>query len=266
MSKNLNLFGKKVIRLAIDSHMHINNIVLKNQDKYIDAINTNLMIEKVINVGLDLETSKEALTIAKMNDKFFVSIGIHPLYIKSQNLDDLYDLAQNPKVVAIGEIGLDNLKDNFDEQKRYLIKQIIIANELRLPVIIHSNNSNKIVIDIFERFIKPKYGCVFHCFQPDLDDLKYLIDNNFYISFAGRITYKNARKSIQVANTVPNDLFLIETDSPYISPEPLRNQINETANIKYIINKLADIKQLSFEEIEDITTNNAKKLFRKIGG
>ena len=216
--------------MAIDSHMHINSIVLDDKTKYIDSINNNSDIDSVINVGLNLASSKESISISKSNSKFFSSVGIHPLYIENQDLNYLYDLANYSKVVAIGEIGLDNAKNNYEEQKKHLIRQIIIANELRLPVIIHSNNCNKLVIDIFEKNVKPKYGCVFHCFQPDLDDLKYLIYNGFYISFAGRITFKTAKKSIEVAKIVPNDLFLLETDSPYISPEPLRKEINETSN------------------------------------
>ncbi len=250
--------------MAIDSHMHINSIALTDQEKYINLINNNKNIEKVINVGLDLKSSKEAISISKSNPKFFSSIGIHPLYVASQDLKDIYDLANNKKVVAIGEIGLDSTKNNLEDQKKYLIKQIMIANELHLPVIIHSNNTNKLVIDIFEKYVKPKYGCVFHCFQPDLEDLKYLINNNFYVSFAGRITYKTAKKSIEVASLVPNNLFLVETDSPYISPEPVKDQINETANISYIIKKLAEIKQISYDEVEKITSDNAKQLFKRL--
>ena len=250
--------------MVIDSHMHINSLILDNKEKYIDAINNNSIIDSVINVGLNLKTSQESISISQTNSKFFSSIGIHPLYIDSQNLENLYCLADNSKVVAIGEIGLDDTNNNFEEQKKYLIKQIIIANELHLPVIIHSNNSNKLVIDIFERYVKPKYGCVFHCFQPDLENLKYIIANGFYISFAGRITYKTAKKSIEVAKIIPNELFLIETDSPYISPEPLREKINETSNIKFIINKLAEVRKSSYEEIERITNENTRRLFRKI--
>ena len=159
---------------------------------------------------------------------------------------------------------MDNSKDNFDIQKKYLIKQIAIANEMRLPVIIHSNNSNKLIVDIFKKYISPKYGCVFHCFQPDIEVLEYLVENGYYISFAGKITYKNAKKSIEILKKVPNNLFLIETDSPYISPEQNRNQINETSNIKYIIQKIEEVKNLSYEEIENITSKNTKRLFKKI--
>lgn len=250
--------------MIIDSHMHINSSILNNPQDYINKINKNPNIESVINVALNIETSKELIIISQNNPKFYTSIGIHPLYTTSQYVDDLHKLAKNEKVVAIGEIGLDTNKNNFEEQKKFLISQILIANDLHLPVIIHSNNSNKLVIEIFERYIKPKYGCVFHCFQPDIDVLPYLIKNDYYISFAGRITYKTAKKSIEIAETVPNDLFLVETDSPYISPEPLRGEINESANIKYIIAKLAEIKDMPYEEIENLTNTNTKRLFKKL--
>lgn len=250
--------------MAIDSHMHINSIVSKNIEKEILDINNNSNLKNVINVSLNSETAKESIIISNSNAKFYSAIGIHPLYVENQSIDDLYDIALNEKVVAIGEIGLDTTKDNIELQKKYLIEQISIANALNLPVIIHANNSNKLVIEIFERYIKPKEGCVFHCFQPDIDDLNYLIRNNYYISFAGRITYKNAKKSIEVAKSVPNDLFLVETDSPYISPEPVRNLVNQSSNIKYIIEKLALIKDMGYLEIEEITTENTKRLFKKI--
>lgn len=250
--------------MIIDSHMHINSVILKNTKKYIKDINEACNIEKVINVGLNIETSKESILISRENSKFYSTIGIHPLYTDLQNIDFLYKLANNDKVIAIGEIGLDNSKNNFNEQKEYLIRQIIIANELCLPVIIHSNNTNKLVIEIFEKYVKPKYGCVFHCFQPDMNDLKYLVEKGYYISFAGRITYKTAKKSIEVAKSVPNDLFLVETDSPYISPEPCRDEINKSSNISFIIKRIAEIKQMSYEKIENITNKNTKRLFKKI--
>lgn len=250
--------------MVIDSHIHVNSQVLENKDRFIQAINNNPLIDKVINVGLDLPSSKETIDIAQINSKFYSAVGIHPLYTKPTNLNSLYELASNEKVVAIGEIGLDNTKDNLEEQIKYLTEQILIANKLHLPVIIHSNNYNKLIISIFENYVKPQYGCIFHCFQPNLEDLAYLVNNGFYISFAGKITYKTAKKSLDVAREVPNNLFLVETDSPYISPEPVINEINETANIKYIVSKLAEIKQTSFNDIAELTNENTRRLFRKI--
>ena len=163
--------------MAIDSHMHINSIVLKDTSQYINEINNNKNIESVINVGLNIDTSNESLIISNENPKFYSTIGIHPLYTEHQDIESLYKLAPHDKVIAIGEIGLDLSKNNYEEQKRYFIKQIILANELHLPVVIHANNANQLVIEIFNKYIKPKYGCVFHCFQPDIDTVNYLIEN-----------------------------------------------------------------------------------------
>ena len=250
--------------MAIDSHMHINHAVLNNVQEYIDDINNNSNIESVVNIGLNIDTSKESISITRSNQKFYSTIGVHPLYIENEDINKLYELFDNDKVVAVGEIGLDTTNNNLDNQRRYLINQIMIANELHLPVVIHSNNTNKIIIEIFEKIVKPIYGCVFHCFQPDIDDLNYLISNGYYISFAGRVTYKTAQKSIEVAKLVPDELFLVETDSPYISPEPLRGDINKSRNISCIIKRLSEIREMSYEEVESITTQNAKRLFRKI--
>lgn len=159
---------------------------------------------------------------------------------------------------------MDTSHDNLYEQKKYLLKQIIIANELKLPVIIHASNTNSLVIEIFEKYVKPKYGCVFHCFQPDLNILKYLVEHGYYISFVGQVSYKNAKKSIKVAQVIPDELFLVETDSLYISPEPLRNEINKSANIQFIINRLAEVKNKSYSEIEEATTQNTKRLFKRM--
>lgn len=156
---------KVVDNMAIDSHMHINSMVLRDVQEYIESINKSYSIKSVVNVGLNIETSKESVLISEKNSKFYSTIGIHPLCTSSQDVDSLYMLADNDKVIAIGEIGLDSSKDNFKEQKRYFIKQIKIANELHLPVIIHSNNSNKLVIELFEEYVKPTYGCVFSLFS-----------------------------------------------------------------------------------------------------
>lgn len=245
----------------IDSHMHINSYFNNNGD--IDKVNNNDRLEKVINVGLDINTSKEITSMAINNDKMYTAIGIHPLYIKGNEPEDLFGLV-NDKVVAIGEIGLDSTEDNFLKQREYLIIQIYIANVLRLPVIIHSKNSNEEIVNIFRNVVKPKYGCVFHCFQPDIDTMAYLISNGYHISFAGPITYKTAKKSLEIVREVPKELFLVETDSPYMTPEPHRAETNNSNNLKYIISKIADIKGMSFEEAEELTTENAKRLFKKM--
>lgn len=248
--------------MIIDSHLHINSKVINNVEEEIKNINNDKNIECIINAGLDIETSRECVDISKTENKFYTSIGIHPLYIDNQNFDDLYNLI-NDRVLAIGEIGLDRSSSNYYKQRQYFIRQIFIANELKLPVIIHTDN-NEEIINIFKKGVKPMYGCVFHSFKPDLESLKYIIDNGYYISFAGKITYKNALKSIEIIKEVPLANFLIETDSPYISPEPVRDSINKSSNIKYIIKKISEVKEMCYNDIVDVTNSNTKRLFKRM--
>ena len=252
--------------MTIDSHMHINHAILTREEieRQLSDIKENKNLESAINVGINIETSKEAIELAKQERKLYATVGIHPHYVEEEKIKELYHLADQPKVVAIGEVGLDDTKNNHREQKRALIRQIMIANEFRLPVVIHANNTNSEVREIFEKYVKPQYGCVFHCFQPDIEMLNYLVENGYYISFAGRITYKNAKKSIEVAKQVPKELYLVETDSPFISPEPVREEQNKSSNIEYIIKKLAEVRETSEEEVRRETRENAKTLFKKM--
>lgn len=250
--------------MAIDSHTHINSLVLSNTNQEIQRINEDTSLSQLINVSLNIKTTKESIAISENNPKFYSTVGIHPLYIENQNLEELIKLAIHNKVVAIGEIGLDPSNNNYQEQLEYLIRQIIIANELQLPVIIHANNTNHEIVNIFKTIVKPLYGCVFHCFQPDIETMKYLIANGYYISFAGKITYKNAKKSLEIARLIPDELFLVETDSPYISPEPFRNELNSSTNLNLIIKRLAEVRKTTYEDIESQTIKNTKRLFKKL--
>lgn len=250
--------------MAIDTHMHINKLVTNKLNTDIEEINKSTTLDKVINIALNIDTSKEITEISEANSKFYSTAGIHPLYVSGEDINNLIPLLTNNRVVAIGEIGLDTLKDNLSEQQDYLVRQIDLANNYHLPVIIHANNTNHQVLEIFDNIISPQYGCVFHCFQPDLEILQELIKRQYYISFAGRVTYKNAKKSLEVAKIVPEDLFLVETDAPYISPEPMRSEEGKSEYIKYIIEVLAKVRNMSYSSIEEQTTKNAKSLFLKL--
>lgn len=250
--------------MAIDTHVHIGTRTSKNVVNDVKKVNESKLLRRVINVGIDVNTSKESIAIAAENPKFYAAFGIHPLHLKGQHVEELCGLGSNEKVVAIGEIGLDSLNNNYDEQKNFLISQISIANELHLPVIIHANNASTEVIDIFRRYVRPQFGCVFHCFQPEIEILKYLVDNNYYVSFAGRITYPTARKSIEMVKLTPSNLLLVETDSPFIKTFPTISGINESANVKYVLGKLAEVRKITYDDAEALTEVNARRLFRKL--
>ena len=237
----------------IDTHAHFNSKDLKNLRDEIIRVNNINYLDKVINVGLDYETSKEAIEISEREPKIYATIGIHPLH--NGNIEDLLKLRITDKVVAIGEIGLDTDGDFLLQRERF-IKQIELANFLELPIILQSKNSNERVLKIFTD-VYPLYSFVFHCFQPDIDIAKEIIKLGGYLSFATPITRVNAKRSLEVIKLTPIENILIELDYPYMS----MNTINDG---KQVFNRIKELKGYSHENLESQLDENAKKLFRKL--
>ena len=237
----------------IDTHAHFNSKDLKNLRDEIIRVNNNKCLDKVINVGLDYQTSKEAIEISDNELKFYATIGIHPLH--NGSVEDLLNLRVTNKVVAIGEIGLDTDGD-FLLQREKFIRQIELANFLRLPIIIHSKNSNERVLKIIKD-IYPQYGFVFHCFQPDIDIAKEIIKLGGYLSFATPITRINARKSLEVIKLTPIEKILIELDYPYMSIDPINDG-------QRVFNRIKELKRYSHDDLEKQLDENAKRLFRRL--
>ena len=237
----------------IDTHAHFNSKDLKNLRDEIIKVNNINYLDKVINVGLDYETSKEAIEISESEPKFYATIGIHPLH--AGGIYDLLDLRITDKVVAIGEIGLDTDGDFFLQREKF-IKQIELANFLELPIIIHSKNSNEKVLKIIKD-IYPQYGFVFHCFQPDIDIAKEIIKLGGYLSFATPITRVNAKRSLEVIKLTPIQNILIELDYPYMSMDPINDG-------QRVFNRIRDLKGYSYKNLEKQLDENAKRLFRKL--
>ena len=237
----------------INTHVHFNSKDLKNLRDEIIRVNNINHLNKVINVGLDYETSKEAIEISEREPKFYATIGIHPLH--NGNIEDLLKLRITDKVVAIGEIGLDTDGDFLLQRERF-IKQIELANFLELPIIIHSKNSNERVLKIF-KYVYPLSGFVFHCFQPDIDIAKEIIKLGGYLSFASPITRINAKKSLEVIKLTPIENILIELDYPYMSMNPINDG-------KQVFNRIKELKGYSYNQLEKQLDENAKRLFRKL--
>lgn len=237
----------------IDTHAHFNSKDLKNLRDEIIRVNNINYLNKVINVGLDYETSREAIEISEREPKFYATIGIHPLH--NGNVEELLHLRVTNKVVAIGEIGLDTYGD-FLLQREKFIKQIELANFLKLPIIIHSKNSNERVLKIIKD-VYPQYGFVFHCFQPDIDIAKEIIKLGGYLSFATPITRINAKRSLEVIKLTPIEKILIELDYPYMSIYPINDG-------KQVFNRIMNLKGYSYEYLEKQLDKNAKRLFKKI--
>ena len=196
--------------------------------------------------------------------------GIHPNEIaetKEQIDKDILEIeklaAQNKKVVAIGEIGLDNhwVKDRKEIQKYAFLEQIKLANKLKLPIVIHSRDAIMDTIEILKGKILPEKKGILHCCQLNKDLVKVGLEAGFYISFAGAITFKSSKNANEIISMVPNDRILVETDCPYLSPEPNRGKRNDSRNVKYTVQKIAEVKEMSAEEIARITYENGKRIY-----
>ncbi len=248
-----------------DSHSHYNDEKYNDdRDEIINKIYKE-GITSTVCVGYDLVKSKYALEIAKNNNFIYSTVGISPNDIEDFTYDNLLEiekLAKDHKVVAIGEIGLDYYwnKENKEKQKELFVKQIDIANKLHKPIVIHTRDAAIDTIDILKKHSVIEKG-IFHCCPLNQELIKEGLKLDFYISFSGNITFKNA-KSEEAVSLVPLDKILIETDSPYLSPEPLRGTRNNSINVKLVAQRIADIKNISLEEVAKITYENANRVFK----
>ena len=248
-----------------DSHAHYNDEKFQeDREKVLSQIYKS-GVTKIVNAGYNLESSRQAIEIANKHEFIYATVGISPNDIedyKEEHLKEIAKLAQNKKVVAIGEIGLDYYwnKENKDLQKEVFISQIEIANKLNLPIVIHTREAIYDTLEILKNNSCNKKG-VFHCCPFNVDLVREGLKLGFYISFAGPTTIKNSKNASEIINMVPLDKMLIETDSPYLSPEPLRGKRNDSRNVIYIAQKIAEIKQISIEEIARATYENAKRIF-----
>lgn len=248
-----------------DSHSHYNDTKFEqDRDEIIKKIYKD-GVTKLICVGYNIESSKKAIEVSGNYDFVYATAGISPNDVDDLEIDSINmirEIAQNEKIVAIGEIGLDYYwnKENKERQKDLFIKQIELADELNLPIVIHCRDAVMDTLDILKNKINPKRRGVFHCCMLNPELIKEAIKLGFYISFSGNITFKSAKPEKSVLE-VPNDKLLIETDSPYLTPEPFRGTRNDSRNVKLVAQKLAEIKNISIEEISKITYENAKKIY-----
>lgn len=249
-----------------DSHAHYNDEKFEQDREEVLKEIYNSGVTKLVNAGYSLESSKSAIEIANSHEFIYATVGISPNDIedfKKEDLQEIIKLAQNKKVVAIGEIGLDYYwnKENKELQKEVFISQIEIANKLNLPIVIHTREAVYDTLEILKNNNCNKKG-IFHCCPFNVDLIREALKLGFYISFAGPTTFKNSKNANEIINMVPLSKMLIETDSPYLSPEPLRGRRNDSRNVKYIAQKIAEVKGVSIEEVAKKTYSNAKEIFK----
>ncbi|MCH5166100.1 MAG: TatD family hydrolase [Clostridiales bacterium] len=253
--------------MLIDSHAHIYDEEfdgLGGADAIISAMKAD-NLEYIVCVGCDIPSSRTCVELAEANEKIYATVGVHPYdadTVTEENIGVLRNLASSGKVIAIGEIGLDFHRPNSDRigQMKAMIAQYDLARELCLPMVYHMRDG----FGEFYEFAKTRdfpQGAVLHCFSGSAEIAEYYVKKGFYISFSGTVTYKNAVNLERAAAVVPLDRLLVETDSPYLTPEPLRGQINFPKNVALVAKRLSEIKGLSIGEMEKITAQNTKAVF-----
>ena len=250
--------------MYFDTHAHYDSGAF-NADRF-DILGSmpDAKVGLIVNPGCDLESSKTAIELAERFDFVYAAVGWHP-----EDMDKLTDkafaelerLAEHPKCLAIGEIGLDYYWDDTHkaEQKELFKRQIELAIRLNKPVIVHDREAHGDSLEIIRDYSELRG--VFHCFSGSVEMASELLKRGWYLGFDGPITYKNARKAIEVLEFCPLDKIVIETDSPYLTPVPNRGKRNDSRQLEFVVNKVAEIKGINADEVENITFENGKKLF-----
>lgn len=252
--------------MLFDTHVHINaRQFAEDRDEVIGRAFA-AGVDYMVVVGFDRETIPLAIEIAEQYETIYAAVGWHPVDAIDMTDDELAwieELSTHPKVVAIGEMGLDYHWDKSpkDIQKEVFRKQIRLAKKVDMPIIIHNREATEDIIDILQAENAKEVGGIMHCYNDSVSYVQECLDMNFYISLGGPVTFKNAPLPKEVAVKVPLDRLLVETDAPFLAPHPNRGKRNEPAYVKLVAEKIADLREMPFEEIGKITTKNAFTLF-----
>ena len=252
--------------MFIDSHAHLDDERFDEDRKaLIDSLKEN-KIELVINIGYDIGSSRASVDLAKEYENIYAVVGVHPhdaQDVSEDYLEDLRGLSKEEKVVAIGEIGLDFYYDNSprDIQRKVFLDQLELGRELDLPVVIHTRDANQETFEILKEAQAKGTRGVLHCYSGSAEMALEYIKLGYYISLGGPLTFKKARVPKEVAKVVPLDKLLIETDCPYLTPEPFRGRRNEPKYVAYTAEVIAEIKGISIEDLAEATSRNTKNVF-----
>ena len=256
--------------MIIDVHAHLNDEKL---DNYRDEIIKNLKsdnIEKVINAGCDYKTCVEVLDLANKHKNLYCVIGMHPEFCEQYNYEFekfLVDNINNKKVVGIGEIGLDYYwrQDNKEIQKQVFISQIKLAYKFNLPIVVHLRDAYGDALEIFKEYKDYLVnGVCLHCFSGSPEFYKEIEKLGFFVSIGGSVTFKNNKKGVEVLKVLNKDKFMLETDCPYLAPEPKRGTINQPKNLIYVLEKFSQVLEISVDEVSKAAYKNTYKFFKKL--
>lgn len=251
--------------MLFDTHAHFDD---EQFDKDRDEVLKNLKnygVTNITNIGSSMQTSRSSVELADKYDFVYASVGVHPSEtgdLTDSDMEELEILAQMPKVRAIGEIGLDyHYPDDVppEIQKKWFIRQLELAQKLNMPVVIHDRDSKGECLEILKE--KKVSNGVVHCFSGSAETAREILKLGMMISFTGVLTFKNAKRAVRACEAIPLDRLMIETDCPYMAPEPHRGERNFSGYVEFVARKMAEIKGVSYEEICEITTRNAKRFY-----
>ncbi|MED1603468.1 TatD family hydrolase [Alkalihalophilus marmarensis] len=252
--------------MLFDTHVHLN--ANQFEDDVEEVINRakEAGVSEMVVVGFDEKTINRALELIEKYDMLYAAVGWHPvdaIDMKDEHLVWLEELAAHPKVVALGEMGLDYHWDKSPKevQKEVFRKQIQLAKKVKLPIVIHNREADQDIVDILEEEKAEEVGGIMHCFGGSVEIAERCLKMNFYISLGGPVTFKNAKRPKEVAKHIPMDRLLIETDCPYLAPHPYRGKRNEPAYVKLVAEEIAGLKEVNVDEVANTTRENAKRLF-----
>lgn len=252
--------------VLFDTHAHLDAPQFDEDRDAMIARAKEAGVELIVNIGFDRQTIPTTIALAEKYDFIYAAVGWHPvesIHMQEGDLEWIEQLTNHPKVVAIGEIGLDYHWDTSpkDVQHDVFRKQIALAKKVNKPIIIHNRDAHEDVLKILKEEGASEVGGIMHCYSGSWETAKQCLDMNFYISFGGPVTFKNARVPKEVLKKVPLDRLLIETDCPYLAPHPFRGKRNESAHVSLVADMAAQIKEISVDELAAITTENGKKCF-----
>lgn len=252
--------------MLFDTHAHLNAEQYNEDLQEVIERAQKEGVSNMVVVGFDRPTIQRAMELAEHYEFIYACIGWHPvdaIDMTDKDLQWIEELSAHPKVVAIGEMGLDYHWDKSpkDIQKEVFRKQIRLAKKVNLPIVIHNREATADIVEILKEEAAEEVGGIMHCFSGSPEVAKECVKMNFYISLGGPVTFKNAKRPKEVAAEIPLDKLLIETDCPYLAPHPYRGQRNEPGYVKLVAEQIAEIKGISFDEVAEVTSQNAKKLF-----
>lgn len=250
-----------------DTHAHYDDEAFDEDREELLAQLPQQGIAKVVNIGASLDSCKRTIELMERYDYIYGAIGVHPsdtAELTEENFAWLKEQCQLEKCLAVGEIGLDYYWDEPDReiQKKWFIRQLQMARELQLPVVIHSREAAKDTIDIMKEQKAEEIGGVVHCYSYTKETARTFLDMGFYFGIGGVVTFKNAKKLKEAVEYIPMDRIVIETDCPYLAPDPNRGKRNSSLNLPYVIKEIAALKGLTEEQVKEITWENAHRLYR----